>query len=42
MPDQSIGILYERGDLEDASKKSDRYDEIGFTVVGLDQLISPK
>lgn len=41
MPDQSIGILHERGNLEDASKKSDRYDEIGFTVVGLDQLIAP-
>jgi sialidase-1 len=38
MPDQSIGILHERGSLEEASKKSDRYDEIGFTVVGFDQI----
>jgi hypothetical protein len=38
MPDQSIGILHERGSLGEASKKSDRYDEIGFTVVGFDQI----
>jgi sialidase-1 len=38
MPDQSIGILHERGILQDASKKSDRYDEIGFIVVGFDQI----
>jgi sialidase-1 len=38
MPDQSIGILHERGKLQDASKKSDRYDEIGFIVVGFDQI----
>jgi sialidase-1 len=33
MLDGSVGILHERGDLADASKKSERYDEIGFVVV---------
>ena len=33
MPDGSIGMLYERGDLEDASRKSERYDEAAFVVV---------
>jgi len=33
MPDGSVGILHERGDLDDASKKSERYDEVAFIVV---------
>ncbi len=33
MPCGGVGVLYERGDLDEASKKSERYDEIGFTVV---------
>ena len=33
MPDGTVAILHERGDLDDASKKSERYDEIGFIVV---------
>lgn len=37
-PDRSIGILHERGNLEDPSKKSDRYDEIGITIMGFDQI----
>jgi sialidase-1 len=41
MPDDSVGILYERGDLADASRKSERYDEVGFTVVEFDQVSSP-
>jgi len=41
MPDGSVGILYERGDLADATKKSERYDEVGFTVVRFDQVSSP-
>ena len=41
MPDGSIGILYERGDLDDASKKSERYDEIGFTVVPFEEIRTP-
>lgn len=41
MPDGSVGILYERGDLADASKKSERYDEVGFAVVRFDQVSSP-
>lgn len=38
LADGGIGILYERGDLEDFSRKSDRYDEVAFTVVGLHQI----
>jgi sialidase-1 len=33
MPDGNVGVLYERGDLDDASRKAERYDEVGFTVV---------
>jgi len=33
MADGSIGILHERGDLDDAGKKSERYGEVGFIVV---------
>lgn len=33
MPDGGVGILYERGELTEAARKADRYDEIGFVVV---------
>ena len=32
-PDSSVGVLYERGELEDADEKSERYDEIAFVRV---------
>jgi len=32
-PDSSVGVLYERGKLEDADEKSERYDEIAFIRV---------
>ncbi len=41
MPDGSVGILYERGDLEDASKKNERYDEVGFVVVPFTEIRTP-
>lgn len=41
MPDGSVGILYERGDMDDASKKSERYDEIGFIVVPFADIRTP-
>ena len=41
LPDGRIGVLYENGELDDASKKSQRYDRVGFTVVGIDQLNAP-
>lgn len=41
MPDGSVGILYERGDLDDASKKSERYDEVGFIVVPFAEIRTP-
>jgi sialidase-1 len=41
MPDGSIGILHERGDLADANKKSERYDEVGFTVVPFAEIRTP-
>ena len=41
MPDGSVGILHERGDLDDASKKSERYDEIGFIVVPFAEIRTP-
>jgi sialidase-1 len=42
MPDGSVGILYERGDLDDARQKSERYDEIGFTVVPFAEIRTPQ
>ncbi len=33
MPGGGVGILYERGELDDAAKKSERYDEVAFVVV---------
>ena len=41
MADGSIGILHERGDLEDASKKSERYDEVAFIVVPFSEIKTP-
>lgn len=41
MPNGSVGILYERGDLTDASKKAERYDEVGFTVVPFADICTP-
>jgi sialidase-1 len=41
MPDGSIGILYERGNLADSRKKSERYDEVGFTVVSFAEIRTP-
>jgi sialidase-1 len=41
MPDGSVGILHERGDLADANKKIERYDEVGFTVVPLAEIRTP-
>ena len=41
MPDGSVGILYERGDMTETSKKTDRYDEIGFTVVPFADIRQP-
>lgn len=41
MPDGRVGILYERGDLDDASKKAERYDEVGFTVVPFAEIRTP-
>jgi len=41
MPDGSVGVLYERGDLTDASKKAERYDEVGFTVVPFAKIRTP-
>ena len=41
MPDGSVGILHERGDLEDASRKRDRYDEVGFIVVPFAEIRTP-
>jgi sialidase-1 len=41
LPDGRIGILCERGDLEEGSRKADRYDEVAFTAVKLDQIQQP-
>ncbi|OGV70518.1 MAG: hypothetical protein A2283_08790, partial [Lentisphaerae bacterium RIFOXYA12_FULL_48_11] len=41
MPDGSVGILYERGDLEDESKKNERYGEVGFIVVPFAEISTP-
>ena len=41
MPDGSVGVLYERGDLENASKKSERYDEVAFVVVPFTKICAP-
>lgn len=41
MPDGSIGILHERGDLADASEKKERYDEVAFLVVPFEALKTP-
>jgi sialidase-1 len=41
MPDGSVGVLYERGDLTDASKHSERYDEVGFIVVPFSEIRAP-
>lgn len=41
LPGGSVGVLYERGDLDDASKKSERYDEVGFTVVPFAAICTP-
>jgi len=41
MPDGSVGILHERGDLDDASKKSERYDEVAFIVVPFSEIRTP-
>ena len=38
MPDGSVAVLHERGDLTDASKKGDRYDEVAFLVVPFEAL----
>lgn len=37
----SVGILYERGDLDDAARKAERYDEVGFTVVPFAGILTP-
>jgi len=34
-------LLHERGDLDDARKKAERYDEIGFTVVPFAEIRTP-
>jgi sialidase-1 len=41
MPDGSVGVVYERGDLSDASKKAERYDEVGFSVVPFADIRTP-
>jgi len=41
MPDGSVGILHERGDLREGDSKKGRYDEVGFTVVKFDQINEP-
>jgi len=41
MPDGSVGILYERGDLDDAREKNERYDEVGFMVVPFADIRTP-
>jgi sialidase-1 len=41
MPGGSVGILYERGDLADATKKSERYDEVAFVVVPFADIRTP-
>ncbi len=41
MPDGSVGILYERGDLDDASSKKERYDEVAFAVVPFADIRTP-
>jgi hypothetical protein len=41
MPDGSVGVLCERGDLEDASKKSERYDKVAFVVVPFTEIRTP-
>ena len=33
MPDGSVGILHDRGDLHRGDTKKNRYDEVGFVVV---------
>jgi len=42
LSDGGIGILHERGDLDDASKKSERYDEVGFTIVPFAVICTPR
>lgn len=41
LPDGSVGVLYERGDLDDASRKSERYDEVAFAVVPFAEIRTP-
>jgi sialidase-1 len=41
MPDGNIGVLHERGDLDDASKKKERYDEVAFMVVPFADICTP-
>jgi len=41
LPGGSVGILYERGDLDDASKKRERYDEVAFIVVPFEEVCVP-
>jgi hypothetical protein len=38
MRDGRIGIVCQHGDLEDPSRKSDRYDKVVFTFVQLRQI----
>ena len=41
MPDGSIGILHERGDIEDVADKAGRYDEVAFMVVPFEAIRTP-
>jgi len=41
MPDGSVGILHERGDLRQADSKKERYDEVGFIVVPFADIRTP-
>jgi len=41
MSDGGVGVLYERGDVAEPSKKAERYDEIGFTVVSFAEIRTP-
>jgi len=41
MPDGSVGILHEGGDLRQADSKKERYDEVGFIVVPFAEIRTP-
>jgi len=41
MPDGSVGILHERGDLHQGDRKKERYDQVGFIVVPFADIRTP-